>query len=1236
MPSHFFRRSAGAVAIGAVACTLALVPLPATAAIVPSPIVSSADDAALTLSPIGTFETGVFDASAAEIVAHYNKRLFVVNAHQGSVSVLDAADPSALTQLFAIEGEGVANSVAVRADGLGVIALESTTKTDPGTLLFFDANADSPTILGSVTVGALPDMVTITADGSTAVVANEGEPADDFTKDPEGSVGVVTLPTTLAAPAQSDVRIADFHAFEGGNLPADVRVFGPVPEAGNPVSRNLEPEYIALDGATAYVSLQEANAIATVDLASATVTTIVPLGFKDHSLAQNALDPSDKDDKFEQRTYENLFGIYMPDGMASYEANGTTYLVTANEGDAREWGDYAEPARVKSLAKDGYGPACTGFDTSDAELGRLNVTRELGFNAELGCYDELYAFGGRSFSVWTTDGTLVFDSGSEIEKITAAATPGFENSNHTEAKADGRSDDKGPEPESLAIGQIGDRTYAFVGLERIGGVIVYDITDPASSSFVTYLNNRDFSVADAEGNLSAAGDLGPEGVTFIPAASSPTGEPTLAVANEVSGTTTLFAIDDGLTDVQVLTINDFHGRIEPNFGNGEAGAAVLAGAVSTLTAETPNTLFVSSGDNIGASTFTSFIDDDNPTIDALKAAGLDLSVVGNHEFDRGMDDLTKRVLPRFGGTQFGLGANVYDKATGEPALDEYSVQTIDGVRVAFIGTVTTETPAMVSPDGVAALTFGPELEAANRVAADITAADAADVIVLLTHNGQATSSCDDLAADTTTYGTLVKQASSDIDAIVSGHTHQTYACEINNANGEPRPVIQAHQYGTSLGQLNMTVDSETKDLVSISGAVLPLVGEDEVPLYPADPAVEAIVTAATDNAKEKGSVKVGKISADILRGGDKGSDRGVESSMGNLVADITLWATSNDSYAGKPAQIAFMNPGGVRDDLLFRTDGTVTYEDVAKTQPFANNITTVTLTGAQIKSVLEEQWQPDGASRPKLHLGVSDGFHYTYTVDAPRGEHIVEMTLDGKPIVATDSYTVAANSFLSLGGDNFTTFASGTDRVDTGQVDLAASIAYFAAHDVVDPASLGRAEIATDAAWAVVSVGTGSVMQGEELEVTVTGLKPGQQIAAELHSDPIIVSGIPAADANGTTQFSVPIPADFQTGDHMLMVDSAGMVRIETPVTVTAAPVTPEPTPTPTPTPTPSVTPTTAPTTAPTAAPTTAPTATPAPGKPLANTGGEAPYGIALGAAALLAGGLVLLALRRRPVRSDS
>lgn len=1264
MPSHARSRTVprtlAAVATAALTCTLALTPLTtASAAIVSEPITDSAPGAALALTPIGTHETGVFDESAAEIVQSYRDRLYVVNAQAGSVTVLDNSDPTTPVELFTIADAGTANSLAIRDDGLGVVAFESEDKTANGSLVFFDANAGDAASarLGSVTVGALPDMVTISKDGAYAVVANEGEPADDFSVDPEGSIGVVTLPKTVSAPAQSAVRIAGFGAFEAGGskaLPADVRVFGPdvaAPDQGdkplsaNRVSRNLEPEYITVDGTTAYAALQEANAIAVVDLAKAEVTKVVPLGFKDHGATGNGLDASDKDGAINIATYAGLKGVYMPDGIQSYSATAggkaTTYLVTANEGDAREWGDYAEAVRVKDLGKKGLPAVCAdsplAAQLGDAALGRLNVTIENGLRADGSCYDELHSFGGRSFSIWGTDGSLVFDSGDQFEQILARVAPEYFNSNHTEANLEGRSDDKGPEPENLSIGTVGGRTYAFIGFERVGGVIVYDITDPKAPAYVTYVNNRDFSAA---ADAPAAGDLGPEGIQFIPAHRSPSGQALLVVGNEVSGSTTVYGIEQLVggapvtqPDIRILTINDFHGRLVPE-SNGVAGAAVLAGAVESFRRQNPNTLFVSAGDNIGASAFESFIDADSPTIDALRTAGLDASAVGNHEFDRGFADLTDRVIPRYEGdadadafSDLALGANVFVKGTDEHALKPYTIREVDGTKVAFVGTVTEQTAGMVSPQGIAGIEFRDQVASAND-AASAAVDDGADVVVLLAHEGSAGSDCAAIATETGDFGDLVRGASDDIDAIVSAHTHQRYACEIGG-----RPVIQAHQYGTTLGSLDIEL-TDAGDLASITPGTVSLY-DTTVGQYIAYPDTETaqVVANAVRIADEKGRVQVGSITADILRGktASGSEDRGVHSTLGNTVADVYLWATSqNPAYGGRDAEVAFMNPGGLRADLMFGDDnGAVSYREVANVQPFANTLVTLELTPAQIKQVLEEQWQPAGASRPKLAMGVSKGFTFEYAPEATSGSHIRSMQLNGEQLALDDSTTkirVVTNSFLAGGGDNFGTFATGTGTADSGQVDLQATVEYFAAVGPVSPAPANRAYLAGEQPpveqpgfpgpgapggepgepgepsepgepgepaqpWATVELGSGTVAQGGTLAVTVTGLEPGQRVAATLFSEPIVVSGIPAADASGRTAFSIAIPRDFEVGAHRLVVTSGSLAPIEVGVTVTAA----------------------------------------APAGTIAVTGGTAPIGFAVaGVLALALGGLLVAARRRR------
>ena len=553
----------GLAAACATALTLGLVS-PATAAVVAEPVKDLADGATADISVLGSYGAGAFNESAAEIVAFHadSKRILTVNALSGKIDVLDAADPSKPTKVGEVSGgeNTTINSVAVRNDGLAVAAVEPENKTDAGELIFFDAGAEKPgTVLGRVGVGALPDMVTITPEGDYALVANEGEPAEDYSVDPEGSVSVVKLPASVKAATQADVRTADFRAFEGTLADKGVHIYGQV-GASTTEAQNLEPEYIAVAGGKAYVTLQENNAVAVVDIASATVEDVWPLGYTDRR--EVPMDISDKDGKINIRTAP-VKGILQPDSIAAYEVDGTTYLVTANEGDARDWEAYSEEERIKKLGGKKLAPICEGYAgmtadeieefQADENAGRLKITTAFGLNEEKNCYEDLYTYGGRSFSIFTADGTRVFDSGAEFEELTAKLLPEYFNTNHTENEFESRSDDKGPEPEGVALGEINGRTYAFIGFERLGGVMVYDITDPAKPAYTAYINNRDFSINMEElaeegddavkAGLEKVGDLGAEGLTFVPAKDSPNGENLLIVGNEVSGTTTVFQVD---------------------------------------------------------------------------------------------------------------------------------------------------------------------------------------------------------------------------------------------------------------------------------------------------------------------------------------------------------------------------------------------------------------------------------------------------------------------------------------------------------------------------------------------------------------------------------------------------------------------------------------------------------------------------------------------------------------------
>jgi hypothetical protein len=370
--------------------------------------------------------------------------------------------------------------------------------------------------------------------------------------------------------SRATVRTARFTPFDGQPLDPGIII-----AAGKLPSVDLEPEYVTVSGSTAWVTLQEANAVAEVDLKHAKVTALRGLGFKDHGTARNTLDASDRDNAINLCPWTNLFGMYQPDGIASFHAKGKTYLVTANEGDSRE----DDESRVSALTLDPVAFPNAALWRQNQNLGRLTVNETLGLVD--GKHQKLFVYGARSFSIWTAAGQQVFDSGNELERITstfapapvpplvqdppvplapaatcprtAAASPVPDvstpfNSNSEESPSfDTRSDNKGPEPEGVVVGEYFGRTYAFIGLERIGGVVAYDVTSPTSPRFVTYVNPRDFvaeyELPDDAGDVGAAGAVGPEGLTFVPFYLSPNWHALVIASNEVSGTTTVYQLD---------------------------------------------------------------------------------------------------------------------------------------------------------------------------------------------------------------------------------------------------------------------------------------------------------------------------------------------------------------------------------------------------------------------------------------------------------------------------------------------------------------------------------------------------------------------------------------------------------------------------------------------------------------------------------------------------------------------
>ncbi len=522
----------------------------------------SESEDSLAVKLLGRYTSGApLDEGGTEIVA-YDPNTYLAYSVNGYEKTLDIIDLSRLadgqTEMelekriklsdFGVDA-GDLTSVTIAPDSSFIaVSVPAANKVENGHIVFMSTEGD---VLTAVEVGALPDMVTITPDGNNVLVANEGEPSEDYSVNPEGSVSIIDVSSGVNEGNHLAVKTATFseEIIEG-----DVRKVHP----DSTYTEDLEPEYIVVDGTSqfGYVVLQEANAIAKLDIQTGEFLTVKSLGYKDYSLPENKLDASDKDDEINIRNWPVL-SLYQPDGMDIVEINGKDYLLTANEGDAQDWDGFSEEKRVKKLVDDyqlnadlfqGYNQEELDkmveeglFD--DEQLGRLKTSTSHPTNAN-GKYEAIYGYGGRSFSVWDAETLeLVYDSGSEFEELIAEIEPEYFNSNNDEDTFETRSDDKGIEPESVISGEVNGKTYAFTGLERQGGIMVYDMSNPTSPSFDSYFTSRVFQGLDLD-VTPASGDVAPEGLTFIKADDSPTDKPILLAAHEVSGTIAAYELGE--------------------------------------------------------------------------------------------------------------------------------------------------------------------------------------------------------------------------------------------------------------------------------------------------------------------------------------------------------------------------------------------------------------------------------------------------------------------------------------------------------------------------------------------------------------------------------------------------------------------------------------------------------------------------------------------------------------------
>lgn len=523
----------------------------------------------------------------------------------------------------------------------------------------------------------------------------------------------------------------------------------------------------------------------------------------------------------------------------------------------------------------------------------------------------------------------------------------------------------------------------------------------------------------------------------------------------------------GTVDVQLLALNDFHGNLLPPSGSSgrvgtidAGGVEYLATHISNLRALNPNTVVVSAGDMVGASPLLSALFHDEPTIEAFNMMGLDFNAVGNHEFDEGVYELIRLQEggchpvdgcldgDGFEGANFRfLAANVTWKKNGKPIFPAYKIRAFEGTQIAFIGMTLEGTPSIVTPSGIAELDFHDEADTVNALIPELKKRGIETVVVLIHEGGVQVPSSSPINSCVGISGPIVdivNRMDDAVDVVISGHTHQPYNCVIDG-----KLVTSAFSFGRLVTKIDLTINRKTRDVVTMA-ADNRIVTRD----VPKDSLLTALIAKYNAIAAPLANRVIGSITADITRTANAAG----ESALGDVIADAQLYATTPANLGG--AVVAFMNPGGIRADLTYASsaagegDGNVTYGEMFTVQPFGNNLVTMTLTGAQIKAVLEQQFNNPSPGANRI-LQVSNGFTYTWSQSAPIGNKVSNMMLNGVPLDLGAGYRVTVNSFLADGGDNFTVLVQGTNRLG-GAVDTDAFEMYFAGFSPVAPGPQNR------------------------------------------------------------------------------------------------------------------------------------------------------------------------------------
>lgn len=1015
----------------------------------------------LGIQHLSTYESGIFDDGGSEIVAYdpLTQRVFSTNGSLNRIDILDVSNvnsPSLINSIaLSSYGAGV-NSVAVY-NGVVAVAVEAAVKTDNGKVVFFDNQGN---YLNQVTVGALPDMVAFSPNGNYVLTANEGEPNDAYTIDPEGTVSIIDMTAGAASLTQGDVTTVNFSAFNGQSIPG-LRVFGP----GATLAQDVEPEYVTFNaaGTEAYVILQENNGVATIDLATSTITSLKGLGFKDWSLFQ--LDASNTNPAIDFQSYSNLYGMYQPDAIKSVTYGSKTFIVTANEGDARDYAGFSEEDRVKDLTLDAAAfPNAAALQANNA-LGRLNVTNTLGDLDNDGDFDELYAYGARSFSIIDpVSGRLVYDSGDEIEMMIAQLQPNhFNSTNDDNTSFKNRSDDKGPEPEAIAVGEINGNTYAFIGMERQGGIMCFNITDTANVSFEFFLNNRNWNLAE---NAPGVGDLGPEDLKFVPASESPNGQNLLVMASEISGTVSIYQLNSvgASFSLSILHNNDGESQLI-NAGSGVedfGGVARFKTLVDNLRTDAANngrqSIMLSSGDNfLAGPEFSAGLNRANGSFydaEALAAIDYDAICLGNHDFDFGPITLADFIndVNGINPTPY-LSANL-DFST-EPALSglaangDIAASTVVMKGGEMIGIVGATTPMLGNISSPGQVTINVDVVNAVQAEVDSLVAQGVNKIILISH-------LQDLAEDTA----IVPQLRN-VDVIIAGGgdnllgdantllvpgdgpVEAPYPVVINDADNNPVYIVTTPGEYKYVGELKVVFDANgVITAVDSTSGIKRVAALNQTNGVAADANLQSSVVDSV-------SAYVASLAANIIAtsevalDGRRNSVRAIESNLGNLAADAMLWqANQNAAAFGAPqAQVGIQNGGGIRNNTIIPA-GPFSELNTFDILPFANFVTIVEdITPARFKEFMENSVSAllGGQNSGSGRFAQVAGFSFVWDTSATSlaydlnnnllyaGDRVIEIKLDngtyivqnGVVVPGAPNVNMAIADFSAKGGDQY-------------------------------------------------------------------------------------------------------------------------------------------------------------------------------------------------------------------------